>query len=259
MQTHKRISALNINESPAIKLRLLNHWDNPGEVPRDRSSVERGYAGDSIFKWDTLKENEQRYVDYARMLASTGINGSVINNVNTAKKGLEGWKLLTPEYLPKLTYLADIFRRYGIKLYISVNFFSPKMVGGMKDANPSDPDVQKWWNDKADEIYQVIPDFGGYLVKADSEGEPGPMKYGLSHADGANMLARSLQPHGGMVMWRAFVYGHKKSNPDRAAQAYELFKPLDGQFDDKSKTAPMTFRCVNRSLHCFLRCRTQTR
>jgi alpha-glucuronidase len=246
MQTHQSIAALNLSESPQIKLRLLNHWDNPGKVPSARSSVERGYAGDSIFKWDALKENEQRYVDYARMLASTGINGSVINNVNTAKQGLEGWKLLTPEYLPKLTYLADIFRRYGIKLYISVNFFSPKLVGGMDEANPSDPEVQKWWNDKAAEIYKVIPDFGGYLVKADSEGEPGPMKYGLTHADGANMLARSLKPHGGIVMWRAFVYGHKKSNPDRAAQAYELFKPLDGQFDDNAivqiKNGPHDFQ-----------------
>ncbi|MHC4988294.1 MAG: alpha-glucuronidase family glycosyl hydrolase [Planctomycetota bacterium] len=246
MQTHQRISALNISQSPAIKLRLLNHWDNPGKVPRGRSSVERGYAGDSIFKWDKLAEHEQRYVDYARMLASTGINGSVLNNVNTAKNGLQGWKLLTPEYLPKLTYLADLFRRYGIRLYISVNFFSPKIVGGMEDADPSKPDVQKWWNDKAAEIYKAIPDFGGYLVKADSEGEPGPMKYGLNHADGANMLARSLKPHGGIVMWRAFVYGHKKSNPDRAAQAYEIFKPLDGQFDDNAlvqiKNGPHDFQ-----------------
>ena len=246
MQTNQSISALNITENPTIKHRLLNHWDNPGKIPEGRSSVERGYGGDSIFKWGDLEGNEQRYIDYARMLASTGINGSVINNVNTAKKGLEGWKLLTPEYLLKLKYLAGIFRQYGIKMYISVNFFSPVLVGGLKDANPSDPKVQKWWNDKAIEIYKAIPDFGGYLVKADSEGEPGPMAYGLTHADGANLIARSLKPHGGIVMWRAFVYGHKKSNPDRAAQPYDLFKPLDGQFDDNAivqiKNGPHDFQ-----------------
>jgi alpha-glucuronidase len=246
MQTNQSISALNITENPTIKHRLLNHWDNPGKIPEGRSSVERGYGGDSIFKWGDLEGNEQRYIDYARMLASTGINGSVINNVNTAKKGLEGWKLLTPEYLPKLKYLAGIFRQYGIKMYISVNFFSPVLVGGLKDANPSDAKVQKWWNDKAIEIYKAIPDFGGYLVKADSEGEPGPMAYGLTHADGANLIARSLKPHGGIVMWRAFVYGHKKSNPDRAAQPYDLFKPLDGQFDDNAivqiKNGPHDFQ-----------------
>ncbi|MEO1856913.1 MAG: alpha-glucuronidase family glycosyl hydrolase, partial [Rubritalea sp.] len=246
MQTDQQISALQITQNPSIKLRLLNHWDNPGEIPVGRSSVERGYAGDSIFKWDNLQQHEQRYVDYARMLASTGINGSVINNVNTAKKGLEGWKLLTPEYLPKLSYLSDIFGRYGIKLYISVNFFSPMIVGGLDDANPTNQDVQEWWNAKATEIYKEIPDFGGYLVKADSEGEPGPMAYGLTHADGANMLARSLKPHGGIVMWRAFVYGHKKSNPDRAAQPYDLFQPLDGKFDDNAivqiKNGPHDFQ-----------------
>lgn len=246
MQLEQGVADLKISENPAIKLRLLNHWDNPGTVPARRSSVERGYAGDSIFKWDNLEQHEQRYIDYARMLASTGINGSVINNVNTAKKGLEGWKLLTPEYLPKLTYLADIFRRYGVTLYISVNFFSPKLVGGMDDANPSSAAVQQWWNDKSSEIYRAIPDFGGYLVKADSEGEPGPMKYGLTHADGANMLARAVKPHGGIVMWRAFVYGHKKANPDRAAQPYDLFKPLDGDFDDNAivqiKNGPHDFQ-----------------
>ena len=246
MQIRQSISALKVAQNPRIKLRLLNHWDNPGTVPRGRSSIERGYGGDSIFKWDNLKKHEQRYVDYARMLASTGINGSVINNVNTAKQGLQGWKLLTPEYLPKLTYLAGILRRYGIKLYISVNFFSPVVVGKRKDANPSKPEVVKWWKDKAAEIYKAIPDFGGYLVKADSEGEPGPMKYGLTHADGANLLARTLKPHGGIVMWRAFVYGHSGANRDRAAQAYELFEPLDGKFADNAavqiKNGPHDFQ-----------------
>jgi alpha-glucuronidase len=246
MQLEQSIAGLKVHENPAIKLRLLNHWDNPGTVPAGRSSVERGYAGDSIFKWDNLQAHEQRYIDYARMLASTGINGSVINNVNTAKQKLEGWKLLTPEYLPKLAYLSEVFSRYGIKLYISVNFFSPKLVGGLEDANPSSAQVQQWWNDKATEIYTAIPDFGGYLVKADSEGEPGPMAYGLTHADGANLLARSVQPHGGIVMWRAFVYGHKKANPDRAAQPHDLFTPLDGQFDDNAivqiKNGPHDFQ-----------------
>jgi len=251
MQTDKSISALNIVENPVIKNRFLNHWDNPGVVPKGRSSVERGYGGDSIFKaiWANDKvpaSDEQRYIDYARMLASTGINGSVINNVNTAKKSLEGWKLLTPEYLPKLKYLAGIFRQYGIKMYICINFFSPVTIGNLADANPGNPEVVKWWNDKATEIYTEIPDFGGYLVKADSEGEPGPMKYGLTHADGANMLARSVKPHGGIVMWRAFVYGHKKSNPDRAAQPYDLFQPLDGEFDENAivqiKNGPHDFQ-----------------
>eukprot|EP00586_Coscinodiscus_wailesii_P009571 CAMPEP_0172503538 /NCGR_PEP_ID=MMETSP1066-20121228/170172_1 /TAXON_ID=671091 /ORGANISM="Coscinodiscus wailesii, Strain CCMP2513" /LENGTH=663 /DNA_ID=CAMNT_0013279319 /DNA_START=333 /DNA_END=2324 /DNA_ORIENTATION=+ len=246
MQRRKRISNRDIIENPVIKVRMLNHWDNPGNVPEGRSSVERGYAGKSIFKWDDLEGNEQRYIDYARMLASLGINGSVINNVNTAKKGLEGWKLLTPEYLPKLAYLAGIFRRYGIKLYISVNFFSPVKIGGLADADPREAIVQRWWKNKADEIYGEIPDFGGYLVKADSEGEPGPNAYGLTHADGANLLARSLKPHGGIVMWRAFVYGHGNSNPDRSAQAYEMFKPLDGDFDDNAivqiKIGPQDFQ-----------------
>jgi alpha-glucuronidase len=246
IQTQQALNTLDLKENPKIKHRLLNHWDNPGTVPEGRSSVERGYAGDSIFKWDELSKHEQRYIDYSRMLASTGINGSVMNNVNTAKKGLEGWKLLTPEYLPKLKYIAGIFRQYGIKMYISVNFFSPVIVGGLKEADPNDPKVQKWWSDKANEIYKEIPDFGGYLVKADSEGEPGPMKYGLTHADGANLLARSLKPHGGIVMWRAFVYGHSDANPDRAAQPYDLFKPIDGKFDDNAivqiKNGPHDFQ-----------------
>ncbi len=158
------------------------------------------------------------------------INGTVINNVNTAKNGLEGWKLLTPEYLPKLKALASEFRKYGINLFISVNFFSPVMISGLSDADPSNPEVRHWWKNKVAEIYAEIPDFGGFLVKADSEGEPGPMKYGRTHAEGANLIASALAPFGGVLIWRAFVYGDKELSSDRAFQAYQIFKPLDGKF-----------------------------
>jgi alpha-glucuronidase len=247
MQMNQPVSKLDIAESPKVKLRLLNQWDNPGIVPEGRPSVERGYAGETIFKWNELPEINQRYIDYARYLASVGINGTVINNVNTAKNGLEGWKLLTPEYLPKLKALADVFRKYGIRLYISVNFFSPVLISKVADADPFNPTVQKWWKNKVADIYKEIPDFGGFLVKADSEGEPGPIKYGRTHADGANLLANALKPYGGVVFWRAFVYSSNgKLNPDRACQAYEMFKPLDGKFAENAilqiKNGPIDFQ-----------------
>jgi alpha-glucuronidase len=247
MQMNKAISKLDIINNPKVKLRLLNHWDNPGVIPKGRTSVERGYAGESIFKWDELPDVNERYTDYARTLASIGINGTVVNNVNTAKKGLEGWKLLTPEYLPKLKALANLFRRYGIKLYISVNFFSPIKVSGLPDADPSNPEVQQWWNDKVAEIYAEIPDFGGFLIKADSEGEPGPIKYGRTQAEGANLLADALEPFGGILMWRAFVYSHDQElSSDRAYQAYQIFKPLDGEFAENAlvqiKNGPIDFQ-----------------
>lgn len=246
MQMHKPVSDIDILENPKVKLRLLNHWDNPVKIIAGRSSIERGYSGSSIFKWGELPEINIRYIDYARTLASLGINGTVINNVNTAKNGLEGWKLLTPEYLPKLKALAYVFRKYGIKLYISVNFFSPVLISGTNDADPLNPKVQEWWKNKVAEIYSEIPDFGGFLVKADSEGEPGPVKYGRTQAEGANLLANALKPFGGLLMWRAFVYGDKKLSPDRACQAYQVFKPLDGAFAENAlvqiKNGPIDFQ-----------------
>ncbi len=247
MQMNEPVSNLSICENPKIKLRLLSHWDNPGRIPPGRPSIERVYAGESIFKWEELPEINTRYIDYARMLASVGINGTVINNVNTAGKGLEGWKLLTREYLPKLKALAAVFRDYGIKLYISVNFFSPVLIAGLQNADPLNPEVQEWWKNKVAEIYSEIPDFGGFLIKADSEGQPGPITYGRNHAEGANLLANALKPYGGLLIWRAFVYGKDmKLNPDRAFQAYEIFKPLDGQFADNAlvqvKNGPIDFQ-----------------
>ncbi len=241
------ISNFNLCEDPKIKLRLLNHWDNPGKISEGRSSVERGYAGESIFNWEELPKIDNRYVDYARMLASVGLNGTVVNNVNTAGKGLEGWKILTPEYLPKLKALVTVFRGYGIKLYISVNFFSPVLISELHDADPLNPEVQDWWKNKVAEIYSEIPDFGGFLIKADSEGQPGPIKYGRNHAEGANLLANALKPYGGLLIWRAFVYGKDlKLNQDRAFQAYEIFQPLDGQFADNAlvqiKNGPIDFQ-----------------
>jgi len=243
LQLNTSLANLNVKENPAIKLRLLNHWDNPSEDPQ-KSSAGAGYAGHSIFKWYDLPNIDPRYIDYARMLASIGINGTVINDVNTAKNGLDGWRLLTPEYLPKMKALAGVLREYGIKLYISVNFFSPSLISNMKNSDPLNPAVRKWWQNKVAEIYSEIPDFGGFLVKADSEGEPGPMKYGRDQADGANMLANALAPYGGIVMWRAFVYGHKQT--DRARQAYDIFKPLDGKFVPNAlvqiKNGPIDFQ-----------------
>ncbi|MDR2496049.1 MAG: alpha-glucuronidase [Tannerellaceae bacterium] len=210
-------STMDISESPAYQLRILNHWDNLNR------SVERGYAGLSLWEWEKLPaELSPRYREYARANASIGINGSVLNNVNASPT------ILTKEYLPKVKAIADVFRPWGIKVYLSANFSSPKVVGGLDTSDPLDKNVRKWWKDKAAEIYALIPDFGGFLVKANSEGQPGPHDFGRTHADGANMLADALAPHGGIVMWRAFVYN--PSSEDRARQACEEFMPLDGKF-----------------------------
>ena len=222
-----------VAETPAYDLRILNHWDNPN------GTVERGYAGRSIWKWDELPAKvSPRYEAYARANASVGINGAVLNNVN-AKPGM-----LSSDMLRKVAAIADVLRPYGIRTFLSVNFASPKALGGLSTADPLDADVQKWWADKVAEIYKLVPDFGGFLVKANSEGEPGPQDYGRSHVDGANMLADVLAPHGGLVMWRAFVY--QASSPDRACQAYEEFMPLDGQFKDnviiQVKNGPVDFQ-----------------
>lgn len=214
------LDRLDIVSAPKLKLRLLNHWDN-----LDRT-VERGYAGQSIWDWWKLPDfRDPRYTDYARANASIGINGTVLNNVNAKADSL------TAPYIAKAAALADVFRPYGIKVYLSARWSSPIEIGGLKTADPLDPQVVAWWKAKADEIYRAIPDFGGFLVKANSEGQPGPQDYKRNHAEGANMLAAAVRPHGGIIMWRAFVYQHE--NPeDRAKQAYDDFKPLDGKFAD---------------------------
>ena len=218
LQTAQPIAHLDLREAPHIKLRVLDHWDNLD------GHVERGYAGNSIWDWQKLPDwLDPRYTDYARANASIGINGTVLNNVNADAQ------ILTPLYLEKVKALAGVLRPYGIRVYLSVRFSSPIELGGLKTADPLDPQVQRWWRAKADEIYRYIPDFGGFLVKANSEGQPGPQDYGRNHADGANMLADALAPHGGVVIWRAFVYSHEQPD-DRAKQAYSEFKPLDGRF-----------------------------
>jgi len=220
LQEPDKLADLPIMEKPAFNHRLLNHWDN-----LDRT-VERGYAGFSIWNWHLLPHYiDPRYIDYARANASIGINGSVVTNVNANSFAL------TPYYLGKVARLADVFRPYGIKIYLTARFSSPIELGGLPTADPLNPDVRKWWKEKVDEIYAAIPDFGGFLVKANSEGQPGPQNYGRTHADGANMLAEALSPHGGIVMWRAFVYSHE-IDEDRAKQAYNEFVPLDGEFLD---------------------------
>lgn len=217
IQTGQCIDNLNVIENPAYDLRILNHWDNP-----DRS-VERGYAGLSLWEWTQLPDSvSTRYHDYARACASVGINATVLNNVNADAC------FLTPEYLHKISVLADIFRPYGLKVFLSVNFSSPQILGSLPTSDPLDTGVNAWWKAKVREIYRYIPDFGGFLVKANSEGRSGPLDYGRSHADGANMLARAVEPYGGLVMWRAFVYS--PDSDDRAKQAYEEFMPLDGAF-----------------------------
>ncbi|KAF1692454.1 alpha-glucuronidase family glycosyl hydrolase [Pseudoxanthomonas daejeonensis] len=218
IQTAQPLDALDIREVPRTKVRVLNHWDN-----LDRY-VERGYAGESIFDWHRLPGwKDPRYTDYARANASIGINGTVLNNVNTSAQ------MLTPMYLEKAAALAEVFRPFGIKVYLSARFSAPIEIGGLKTADPLDPAVRRWWKAKTDEVYRIIPGFGGFLVKANSEGQPGPQDYGRSHADGANMLAEALAPHGGIVMWRAFVYSHEEPD-DRAKQAYTEFVPYDGRF-----------------------------
>lgn len=224
--------------NPSYERRILDHWDNLN------GSVERGYAGRSIF-WhsgnDSLVISEQdkkRWQEYARADASIGINGAVLNNVNASPL------VLTPGCLEKVKAIAAVLRPYGVKTYLSVNFASPSVIGGVKTADPLDPEVKKWWQDKAREIYHLIPDFGGFLVKANSEGQPGPQNFGRTHADGANMMADALKPYGGIVMWRAFVYN--PSDEDRAKQAYSEFMPLDGQFRDnviiQVKNGPIDFQ-----------------
>ena len=220
IQQEKEISALNISDSPKIKVRILNHWDN-----LDRT-VERGYAGFSLWDWFRLPDVvDPRYTDYARANASIGINGTVITNVNANAL------ILTPVYLEKVAKLADVFRPYGIKIYLTARFSAPIELDKLPTADPLNPEVQQWWNKKAEEIYKYIPDFGGFLVKANSEGQPGPQNYNRNHAEGANLLADAVAPFGGIVMWRAFVYDHNVPD-DRAKQAYSEFKPLDGQFRD---------------------------
>ncbi|MEO0292859.1 MAG: alpha-glucuronidase family glycosyl hydrolase [candidate division WOR-3 bacterium] len=218
LQTQKSIENLSIIESPIIKYRILNHWDN-----LDRT-VERGYAGFSIWDWHKLPDYiDPRYKDYARANASIGINGVVLTNVNANAE------VLRPFYLEKVAALSNVFRPYGIKVYLTARFNAPMEIGGLGTADPLNKEVIKWWKDKVAEIYRYIPDFGGFLVKANSEGQPGPQDFGRTHADGANMLAKALVPYGGIVMWRAFVYDSKIPE-DRAKQAYNEFKPLDGYF-----------------------------
>jgi len=234
LQTNKNITDLSISDKPKIKYRLLNHWDN-----LDRT-VERGYAGFSLWDWHKLPDYlDPRYKDYARANASIGINGTVLTNVNSNAL------ILTPMYLEKVAALADVFRPYGIKVYLTARFSAPIQIGGLKTADPLDPQVKKWWKDKIDEIYQYIPDFGGFLVKANSEGQPGPQNYKRNHAEGANLLADALSQHGGIVMWRAFVYTYD-INEDRAEQAYNEFVPLDGKFRDnvlvQAKNGPIDFQ-----------------
>ncbi len=218
LQTGGSLDRIALTSSPRVKLRVLNHWDNLDGV------VERGYAGASLWDWWTLPDfRDPRYTDYARANASIGINGTVLNNVNAKADSL------TAPYIAKAAALADVFRPYGIKVYLSARFSAPIELGGLKTADPLDPQVAAWWKAKTDEIYRSIPDFGGFLVKANSEGQPGPRDYHRSHADGANMLAAAVAPHGGIVMWRAFVYAETDPE-DRAKQAYTEFKPLDGKF-----------------------------
>ncbi|MGH8302846.1 MAG: alpha-glucuronidase family glycosyl hydrolase [Steroidobacteraceae bacterium] len=219
LQTRAPIEHLNITSSPKIERRVLDHWDNLN------GSVERGYAGDSLWKWESLPQHlSARYTDYARACASIGINGAVLNNVNATPF------ILTPLYLRKVAALASVLRPYGIRVYLSVPFSAPVTLGKLKSADPLDPHVQAWWAAKVAEIYRDIPDFGGLLMKANSEGQPGPEDYGRTQAQGANLLARALAPHGGIVMWRAFVYTTGIHSEDRAKQAYDTFKPLDGKF-----------------------------
>lgn len=234
LQNGETVDDLDHAERPRFRYRLLNHWDNLD------GSVERGYAGRSLWDWDALPgEVDPRLVDYARANASLGINGSVLNNVNADARSL------TPAYLAKAAAIADTFRPYGIRVFLSARFSAPIELGGLPQADPLDPAVAAWWKDKAEEIHRLIPDFGGFLVKANSEGQPGPLSYGRSHADGANMLAAALAPHGGIVMWRAFVYDPEPGS-DRIAQAYDAMKPLDGSFADnvllQVKNGPLDFQ-----------------
>ncbi|WP_437476229.1 alpha-glucuronidase family glycosyl hydrolase [Sorangium sp. So ce1014] len=233
-QSHSSLTKLSLSGSPKVENRILNHWDN-----LDRT-VERGYAGRSIWDWNALPGTlSPRYKDYARANASIGINGTVLTNVNANAQ------VLTASYLTKVKALADVFRPYGIKVYLTARFSAPIEIGNLSTADPTNASVKQWWVNKVDEIYRQIPDFGGFLVKANSEGQPGPQDYGRNHADGANMLADALAPHKGIVMWRAFVYSDD-SPPDRIKEAYEEFKPLDGKFKGnvlvQAKNGPLDFQ-----------------
>lgn len=238
--------AIDKTEKPQVGLRILNHWDNLD------GSIERGYAGKSIFKWEEIKLGKNgkggsiskslhdRLITYARANASLGINGSVLNNVNASPK------MMTAEYINKVKVIANILRPYGIRVYLSINFASPMALGYTKTADPLDKKVQQWWKKKAKEIYATIPDFGGFLVKANSEGQPGPGDYHRTHADGANMLADAVKPYGGIIMWRSFVYGANHKGEDRVKQAVSEFKGMDGKFRDnvilQSKNGPLDFQ-----------------
>ena len=238
--------AIDETEKPQVGLRILNHWDNLD------GSIERGYAGKSIFKWEEIKLGKNgkggsiskslhdRLITYARANASLGINGSVLNNVNASPK------MMTAEYINKVKVIANILRPYGIRVYLSINFASPMALGYTKTADPLDKKVQQWWKKKAKEIYATIPDFGGFLVKANSEGQPGPGDYHRTHADGANMLADAVKPYGGIIMWRSFVYGANHKGEDRVKQAVSEFKDMDGKFRDnvilQSKNGPLDFQ-----------------
>src|SRR5687768_12008544 len=233
MQTGQSIEKLNIISTPKLKLRLLNHWDNLNRT------VERGYAGFSIWDWHKLPDFiDKRYIDYARANASIGINGTVLTNVNANAV------ILTRPYLEKVKALADVFRPYGIRVYLTARFSAPIEIGKLKTADPLNDTVQLWWKQKVKEVYEMIPDFGGFLVKANSEGQPGPQDYNRTHADGANMLADAVAPFNGIVMWRAFVYS--QTSNDRFKQAYEEFKPLDGKFKKnvlvQVKNGPIDFQ-----------------
>ncbi|MBK5269734.1 MAG: alpha-glucuronidase [Bacteroidia bacterium] len=234
LQTQTPLIGINISSSPRLQWRMLNHWDNID------ASVERGYAGASIWKWDQLPGKiDPRYTDYARANASIGINGVVLNNVNASPE------FLTRKYLEKAAVLAKVFRPYGIRVFLSANFASPKSSGNLQTADPFDDKVKEWWKNKADEIYKLIPDFGGFLVKANSEGQPGPQDYNRSHADGANMMADALSPHKGILIWRAFVY-NTKNGKDRAQAAYDEFIQFDGSFRSnvllQTKNGPLDFQ-----------------
>lgn len=234
LQTHQSIQKLSVASNPRIQLRMLNHWDNLNRT------IERGYAGMSIWNWQKLPGYiDKRYKDYARANASIGINGVVLNNVNANAI------ILTPAYLEKVAALADVFRPYGIKVYLSARFSAPVEIGNLTTADPLETEVIKWWKQKADDIYQYIPDFGGFLIKANSEGQPGPQNYSRTHADGANMLAEAVAPHKGIVVWRAFVYS-SEVDEDRFKQAYNEFKPLDGKFREnvlvQVKNGPIDFQ-----------------
>lgn len=248
LQTRQSLDSIQIIDEPRVEDRLINQWDEPF-----RGSVERGYGGESIFRWDELPNLRERYTDYARLLASVGINGIVLNDVNTTRPGrpgdldhicaIEGAHLIADAQIPKVAALASVFSRYGIRPYLSINFAAPMLVGDLETADPCDPDVEAWWEERFDSVVEQIPAFGGVLVKADSEGEPGPFDYDRSHAEGANMLARALAPHDGTVFWRAFVY---HDHADRAVQAGETFEPLDGRFADnvtlQIKNGPIDFQ-----------------